>query len=216
MSSRSGLFVTLEGVEGTGKSTLTREIVHRLTLLGVPTVATREPGGSSLGGLARAALLDPHSPALSARAEALLFAADRAQHVAEVIAPALGDGKVVVCDRFVDSSIAYQGRGRGLGEDAVALVNRFALDGLRPDLTLLVDLDPRVGLARKQLEEINRMEREDLAFHDQVRAALLDAAAAEPDRFIVLDGQTPLLELLEVAMTAIARRSGGRGQSAER
>jgi dTMP kinase len=187
-----GMFVTLEGVEGTGKSTLTARLISDLIELGIPAIATREPGGSSIGAPIRALLLDPDLPALNPHTEALLFAADRAQHVAELITPALDDGKIVICDRYIDSSAAYQGVGRDLGVDEIRRISLWGTQNRIPDLTILIDLNPRIGLTRKTGDEVNRMEQQKLAFHETVREALLRFARLEPDRFFVIDGTLPL------------------------
>ena len=191
----NGLFITLEGVEGTGKSTFTSRLVKDLTSLEIPVVATREPGGSTIGKTVRSLLLDPDLPALNPRTEALLFAADRAQHVAELINPALDAGKIVLCDRYLDSSVAYQGKARGLGMDEIKNISLWGTQGRLPDLTILIDIDPAISLGRKSEEEVNRMEQQEMLFHQTVRAGLLEMAEAEADRFIVIDGTLSLDEV---------------------
>jgi dTMP kinase len=153
-------------------------------------VLTREPGATPTGQRIRELLLDPTTGGISPRAEALLYAADRAQHVAHVILPALERGAVVVTDRYVDSSLAYQGAGRALELAEVARLSRWATGGLRPDLTLLLDIDPAVGLARIQGLP-DRIELESLAFHQRVRQGFLDLAAADPDRYLVVPATDP-------------------------
>jgi dTMP kinase len=182
-----GLFVVFEGGEGAGKSTQVSRLAAVLEESGHEVVVTREPGATPVGVRIRALLLDP-STTLSPRAEALLYAADRAQHVATVVKPALERGAVVISDRYVDSSLAYQGAGRALPQEEVARLSRWATDGLVPDVTVLLDIDPAVGLARATGAP-DRIEQESLAFHRAVRQAFLDLAAADPDRYLVLSAQ---------------------------
>jgi dTMP kinase len=179
------VFLALEGGEGAGKSTQAKLLVEWLQSTGREVVLTREPGATATGQRIRSLLLDPASGGISPRAEALLYAADRAQHVAHVILPALERGAVVVTDRYVDSSLAYQGAGRALELAEVARLSRWATGGLRPDLTLLLDIDPAVGLTRIQGAP-DRIELESLAFHQRVRQGFLDLAAADPDRYLVV------------------------------
>ena len=180
----AGLFLVFEGGEGAGKSTQVKQLAAALTTQGYDVVVTREPGATPVGARIRALLLDP-ATTLSPRAEALLYAADRAQHVAEVLLPALARGAVVISDRYVDSSLAYQGAGRELDADEVAELSRWATDGLRPQLTVLLDVDPVVGLGRATGDP-DRIEQESLRFHQAVRQGFLDLAAAEPHRYLVL------------------------------
>lgn len=190
-----GLFITLEGVEGTGKSTITARLIKDLNFLGIPAIATREPGGSTIGTTVRSLLLDPDLPALDPHTEALLFAADRAQHVAELITPALESGSIVLCDRYIDSSVAYQGIARGLGAKEIKAISLWGTNNQMPDLTFLIDIDPEVSLGRKTGDEINRMEQQQLEFHKDVRAALLELASLEPERFNIVDGSSTLDEV---------------------
>ena len=184
-----GLFVVFEGGEGAGKSTQVTRLAAVLADAGHEVVVTREPGATPVGAKVRALLLDP-ATSLSPRAEALLYAADRAQHVATVVRPALERGAVVISDRYVDSSLAYQGAGRALPVDEIASLSRWATDGLVPDVTLLLDLDPAVGLARATGSP-DRIEQESLAFHHAVRAGFLALAGAEPDRYLVVSATQP-------------------------
>jgi dTMP kinase len=184
------LFITFEGPDGSGKSTQVRLLAEALEARGHPLVVTREPGGTRIGNAIRSVLHDRAHVEMSARAEALLYNAARAQLVDEVIRPALDGGKVVVCDRFADSTLAYQGY--GYGRDLVLLrqLIDFATGGLKPDLTILLDIDPAAGLRRKQgdaTEEWNRMEDKALAFHRAVHAGYLDLARQEPERWLVVD-----------------------------
>jgi len=198
-----GTYVAFEGLEGCGKSTHVARLAERLG-----AVATREPGGTPVGAALRAAMLDPANTSLSPRAEALLMAADRAQHVAEVVRPALEAGRHVVSDRSVYSSLAYQGHGRRLGEDAVRRVNDWALDGTWPDLVVLIDVPLDVLAERMKKRELDRFEREDRAFFERVHAGFLSMAAAEPARFAVVDGTPPKDELHATIAATVAARLG--------
>lgn len=180
-----GLFFAFEGGEGAGKSTQIERLARHLESRGRSVLVTREPGGTLIGGRIREILLDPSSGGLTPPAEALLYAADRAQHVAELIRPALEEGSVVISDRYLDSSLAYQGAARGLGEDQILDLNRWATGGLMPDLVFLLDLDPKQGLSRTGAPD--RIEQEDLSFHYQVRGAYRDLVARFPDRFVLID-----------------------------
>jgi dTMP kinase len=183
-----GCFVTFEGGEGSGKSTQIERLARRLRQRGVEPVVTREPGGTPIGEGARALLLDAGSAVPRPETEVLLLEAARAELVAGVIRPALAAGRIVLCDRYDDSTLAYQGGGRGLDHDTLARLNRFATGGLKPDLTFLFDLDPGVGLERRaSAGDANRLDRESEAFHARVRERYLELARAEPDRFVVLD-----------------------------
>ena len=187
---RPGLLIAFEGGEGAGKTTQARLLAIWLREQGFDVVATHEPGATKVGMRLRALLLDTAHAGLSPRAETLMYAADRAEHVASVIAPALDRGAVVVTDRFTDSSIAYQGRGRNQETAQVAGLNRWATDGLQPDLTILLDLPPAEGLGRRA-PSADRLEAEPADFHQRVREGFLAQAAAEPDRYLVLDATRP-------------------------
>ena len=182
-----GFFVVFEGGEGAGKTTQMEALVGWLKSQGVDAVTTREPGGTEIGNRIRAILLDTKSTAMDAHTEALLYAADRAQHVAEVIRPALEAGKVVVSDRYIDSSLAYQGIARGLGLDQIYRISEWATGGVVPDLVFFLSLDPREGLERAG-DEPDRLEQEGDHFHAKVREAYLELAQKFPSRFVVLDG----------------------------
>jgi dTMP kinase len=184
-----GRLITFEGIEGAGKSTQVELLRQALEKAGHRVVTTREPGGTPVGEQVRSMLLDPAST-LDARTEALLFAAARAQLVEQVIRPALERGEVVLCDRYLDSSLAYQGVGRGLGLESVAAINAFATRGLLPDLVVLLRLDPAEGLARRR-GSLDRIESQDLEFHRRVARGFLDLAAADPERFVVVDAAAP-------------------------
>ncbi|MCS7068824.1 MAG: dTMP kinase [Meiothermus sp.] len=183
-----GLFLTFEGPEGAGKTTQTRLLAAWLEAQGYPVVQTREPGGTRLGQAIRGLLL--HQEAMCAEAEYLLYSADRAEHMQTLIRPALLKGQVVLCDRWLDSSLAYQGYGRGLDLGWLHQVAQGATQGVKPHKTFLFDLPPEVGLQR--FEGRDRLEREPLEFHRRVRQGYLELARAEPERFVVLDAtQTP-------------------------
>ena len=206
---RRGYFITLEGPDGSGKSTQARLLAERLTAAGVPCLAVREPGGTALGEAVRQILLHARDLNPVPAADALLFNAARAQHVAEVIRPALERGDLVVCDRFADSTIAYQGYGAGQPLDQLRALQIFSIGDLEPDLTLLIDLPVQDGLSRKSGEEITRFEeRRDVAFHRRVRDGFLALAAAEPDRFRVIDGTATIEEVTDALFEAAAVRLG--------
>jgi dTMP kinase len=182
----TGLFVALEGGEGAGKSTQVDLLQRWLTGLGREVVVTREPGGTPLGLRLRELLLDPSTGALAARTEALLYAADRAEHVHDVIRPALQAGAVVLTDRYIDSSIAYQGAGRSLDPADIAKLSRWATEDLLPDLTVVLDIDPQVGLRRFDAP-LDRLEAEPLSFHVAVRNGFLALAEQHAARYLVVD-----------------------------
>lgn len=201
-----GLFLTFEGPEGAGKSTQLAALVRQLHGAGRAVTETREPGGTPLGTQVRRVVLDP-ALEMGPLPEFLLYSASRAQLVAEVIRPALARGEVVVCDRYADSTLAYQGYGRGLSLEFLTRVTAEATGGLRPDLTVLLDLDPAQGLARAARRgQPDRLERADLAFHTRVRGGFLALAGAEPGRFLVLDAARPVAELAAEVWAAVAGR----------
>ncbi len=185
-----GLFVTFEGGEGCGKSTQARILWNKLGQQGIPAVLTREPGGTSLGAEIRKSLKRVRQTSISPEAELLLFAASRAQLTAEVLRPALEEGKTVVCDRFTHSTLAYQGYGRGLALDTIKSVNSLATQNLKPDIVILLDLPPEEGLSRKaNLKDV--FELQDLSFHRRVREGYLEAATSEPSGWLVVDARFP-------------------------
>lgn len=205
ISDLPGLFVSFEGGDGAGKSTQARLLGEWLTGLGREVVLTREPGGTELGHLLRDAVL--HGDHVDARTEALLYATDRAHHVASLVRPALERGAVVVTDRYLDSSVAYQGSGRDLGADEVERLSLWATDGLLPALTVLLDLDPVTGKARLTGDP-DRLERAGDEFHQRTRQAFLDRAAADPGRWLVLDATLPLDELAARVRARVAELLG--------
>jgi len=180
------VFITFEGIDGCGKSTQAKLLAAGLGQAGIPCLETHQPGGSSLGGAIRSLLLDARK-APSALTEALLFMADRGQHVHECLRPALLEGRVVLCDRYTDSTLAYQGYGSGQDIGILRTLNTIATGALIPDLTFLFDISPKEAAARRSNRQDDRFEREDFAFHDRVRAGYLSLARAEPERFVIID-----------------------------
>jgi len=207
-SSFNPMFITLEGPEGAGKTTQLRDLAGFLRHRGLSVVTTREPGGTAIGDQVRHVLHDTANAAMSPTAEVLLYAASRAQLVAEVIRPALAAGHIVLCDRYADSTTAYQGYGRGLNRDDLAALTAIATGGLRPDLTLLLDLEVERGLARRRDrgEEMNRLDLETVEFHRRVRDGYLALAAAEPARWLRIDADRPSAEVqAELRQAVLAR-----------
>ena len=203
------MFITFEGTEGSGKSEQARRLVARLQAHGLDVCATREPGGTSLGEHLRGLMLRRDDLQVNERAEALMMNAARAQHVAEVVRPALAGGKVVICDRFADSTLAYQGAGRGLDIQQLESVISFATAGLTPDMTLLLDLPVEVGLARKHAgEDWNRFEAEARAFHERVRAAYHALAERDAARWTCFDGRKAAEELEDEIWQRVGTRMG--------
>ena len=198
----TGLFIVFEGGDAVGKTTQMRMLVPWLRERGVDPVVTRQPGGTSLGRKLRKLLLGPDHPELVSRAEALIYAADKAQHVEELIRPALAEGRVVVCDRYVDSMIAYQGAGRVLDLAEVEQVARWATGGLRPDLTVLLDADPADAVAT--IRQQDRLEAAGPDFHRRAREHFLRLASQAPDRYLVLDAR----ESREAIAQQVAARVG--------
>ena len=202
--SERGVFITFEGGEGCGKSTQLKLLAQRLEAAGVPVRALREPGGTVVGEAVRTILLDPDHSGLDDTAEILLYEAARAQLVAEVIEPALQAGDVVLCDRFYDSTTAYQGYARGIPLEEVAALNHAATGGLTPDVTVLLDLDPALGIKRATAEGADRLEAEDLQFHTRVRLGFLAVAAEDPARIRVVDGSGDADRVAEFVRIALA------------
>ncbi len=203
----TGYFIVFEGGEGAGKSTQEALLAQELTSEGKTVVRTREPGGTPAGEAIRNVLLSNEYAGLSDRAEALLFAAARGEHVKQVIRPALEAGAIVICDRYLDSSVAYQGYGRELGADRVRDLSVWATEGLLPDLTILLDVDPSVGLSR--VESPDRLESEPIEYHQRVRAAFLDIASREPDRYLVVDASGSVEEIATTIRGRVAELLGG-------
>jgi thymidylate kinase len=207
------MFITLEGIEGSGKTTLARALAARLEERGRSCLITREPGGSRLGKELRSLLLRSDS-VVNPTAELFLFLADRAQHVQDVVRPALAEGRIVLCDRFVDSTLVYQGSGRGFEADELRQLCLLATGGLWPELTFVLDLDVYYGLERAaqrhKLENTfaaeGRFEAESMAFHEKVRAGFLHLAATEPGRVVALNGSAGPEEVLEEAWNVLLER----------
>ncbi|MBI5877131.1 MAG: dTMP kinase [Chloroflexi bacterium] len=202
------MFITFEGPEGSGKTTQIRRLHAELTARGVPVVLTREPGGTPIGEMVRHIILSPEHAEMSAVTEFLLFSASRAQLVAQFVRPHLAAGAIVLCDRFADSSLAYQGYARGLDLAALRAVTQFATSGLTPDHTFYFDLDVRVGLQRKQHadQQLDRLDGQALEFHERVRRGYLEMAAQAPERWVVIDaaaGPDAVQAELQRHMTAL-------------
>ena len=197
-------FITLEGGEGCGKSTQITRLVRRLEAGGLAVRALREPGGTSVGEGVRALLLDPEHSGLDATAELLLYEASRAQLVADVIAPALEAGEIVICDRFYDSTTAYQGFARGLPLERIRQLNEIATLGIVPDRTIVLDIAPELGIRRATREGADRLEGESFAFHEAVRRGFLAIAAEEPGRVRVVDASGSVSEVAERVWAALA------------
>lgn len=200
---RGGLFIVFEGPDGAGKSVQAQSLVGRLQARGLEVVYSREPGGTALGEQVRHIVNDPGPTLRGPKADVLLYSAARAQHVDEVIRPALEAGRVVVCDRYATSTMAYQGYGSGMDRDLLARIGEWVTGGLRPDLVVLLDVSPEVGLERRAVgaaDELTRWEDEsrfDLDFHTRVRQGYREMAAAEPDRWVVIDGSAPVAEVAD-------------------
>jgi len=212
-----GTFVTFEGIEGSGKSTQIVLLANTLKTTGLHVVLTREPGGTPIGDQVRKILLDPANAGLDPSAELLLYAASRAQHLHEVIVPALAQGAIVLCDRFSDATLAYQGYGRGLDIEKIRTLDRLVTAGMRPDLTVLFDIDAASGLARAQgrnssrgLAAEARFENEALAFHERVRQGYLTLTRQEPERIRVVDA-TPGPEDVQRSVWAVVAEHLSRG-----
>lgn len=202
---RTGLFITFEGGDGAGKSTQAEKLTATLQAAGRTVVRTREPGGTPVGEQLRSLVLEHGNGEIDARTEALIFAASRAAHVAQVIRPAVDRGDVVVCDRFIDSSVAYQGSGRSLGTEDVRQLNVWATEGFSPDLTVLLDVDPEQGRQRRTANQAaeDRLESEPDAFHLRIRRTFLEQARNDPARYLVLDAGRPVDELAAAILARV-------------
>jgi dTMP kinase len=205
------LFITFEGGEGSGKSTALKKINELLIEKGYQTVLTREPGGTPISEEIRNVILDKKNTDMDRLTEALLYAASRRQHLVQKVWPALKEGKIVLCDRYLDSSLAYQGGARGIGIDKVLDINMFATEGTFPDMTLLFDIKPEIGLARIAANagrEVNRLDLEKMSFHEGVRKTFLELAERYPERYVVIDASKSPEEVLRDAMDAILAKLG--------
>ncbi|CAI3259084.1 dTMP kinase [Enterococcus cecorum] len=203
----NGLFITIEGPDGAGKTTVLNELFPRLQMIAKKEIIkTREPGGVLIAEKIRQIILNPDHRQMDERTEALLYAAARRQHLVEVIMPALNEGKIVICDRFVDSSLTYQGAGRRIGMKEIAQINEFATEGLEPDFTLYLDVDSDTGLRRIQnhrKQDVDRLDLEGLEFHQRVRHAYLKLAEENPVRIHRIDAKMSLQEVVESSFSAI-------------
>ena len=205
-----GIFISFEGPDGSGKSTQVKLLAEYCKNKGIDVVLTREPGGTPISENIRNLILDPKNGEMSAQTEALLYAASRAQHVEQLIKPALATGKVVLCDRFMDSSIAYQGYGRGLGDD-VRKINEFAIDGVQPDLTFFLDIAPEEGMRRvKSNGYLDRMEQESILFHNKVYQGYLALCEIYKNRFVRLDATKAASEIHKDIVENLEKYVAGR------
>lgn len=203
---KQGIFITIEGPEGAGKTTVLKLIGESLKNLGLDVVLTREPGGIPIAEQIREVILNKENTAMDGRTEALLYAAARRQHLIEKVVPALNAGKIVLCDRFIDSSLAYQGYARGLGIDEVYSINQFAIEGIMPQLTIYFDIEPAEGLKRIKksgIREVNRLDLEELQFHEKVRDGYKKAIEREKSRFFVVDASLPIEQVSEAVKEKI-------------
>ena len=209
-----GKFITFEGIESCGKTTQIRLLNDYLTKKGCKTILTREPGGTAIGDQIRHILLDPKNKEMHAVTEALLYEASRRQHIEELIRPALTKGKIILCDRYSDSTVAYQGAARKLSPKVIKQLDEIATGGLKPDLTILLDVTAKEGLSRANKRSApDRFEQERLSFHEKVRRAYLALAKAEPKRIKVIDGSLPVKEIHEkiIEILGPGLRSSARG-----
>lgn len=204
---KKGFFVSLEGIDGSGKTSLRELLINSLDSDNI--ISIREPGGTYISEKIRAMLLDTKNMGMVARTEALLYAAARSQLVEEIIRPALAQGKMVLADRYLDSTIAYQGYGRGLDLDFLTELNQLCTGGLKPDLTLLLDLDPAEGLRRRGEEKPDRLEQEGIHFQHKVREGYLEIARREPQRVKILDAAGDRFDVLGQALTYLREIHGG-------
>ncbi|MCM3588590.1 dTMP kinase [Mesobacillus maritimus] len=203
---KQGVFISIEGPEGAGKTTIINMLTEQLELEGQQVISTREPGGIDIAEQIREVILNKSNTAMDSRTEALLYAAARRQHLVEKVRPALAEGKMVLCDRFIDSSLAYQGYARGLGIDEVYSINKFAIENMMPSITLYFDLDPRIGLERinkNKGREINRLDLENVEFHEKVREGYLQLVERFPERMVKIDASKPVEEVFKEAKKRI-------------
>lgn len=204
----TGLFITIEGPEGAGKTTIIGMLATALMERGIKVIVTREPGGIPIAEQIREVILNKENTAMDARTEALLYAAARRQHLVEKVLPHLQEGSIVLCDRFIDSSLAYQGYARGLGMDEVYNINHFAIDGRMPDTTLYFDIDPEVGLNRidqHKGREVNRLDLEELHFHEKVREGYHLLLERFKDRIIMIDASQSVEDVFQQALNSLLK-----------
>ena len=203
---KNGIFITIEGPEGAGKTTIIEMLLEKLASEGYPIMKTREPGGIEIAEQIRSVILNKNNTAMDGRTEALLYAAARRQHLVEKVLPAIEQGFIVLCDRFIDSSLAYQGFARGIGMDEVYSINTFAIENRMPDATLYFDIDPEIGLKRineHKGREVNRLDLEDLEFHRKVREGYQLLSSKYSNRIIEIDASQPLQKVYEIAESNI-------------
>ena len=202
------MFITIEGPDGGGKTTQMNMLVPALEERGLDIVRTREPGGTDIGDQIRSVIMNMKNKSMDPRTEILLFCASRAQLVSELIRPSLAAGKIVLCDRYADSTMAYQGYGHGLDRTELNHLLNFATGGLKPDLTLLLDISAEAGLRRRMTnhDEWNRMDDYALQFHERVRSGYLEMAAAEPERFVVVNADRPIEEVHEEIFAVVLEK----------
>lgn len=206
MKNYKGKFITVEGGEGSGKTTVIQRLKEYLSDKSLNFIVTREPGGIEIAEQIRNVILDTRNTSMDARTEALLYAASRRQHMAERVIPALNEGKIVICDRFIDSSLVYQGHARGIGMDKVMAINEFAIEGYMPDVTLYLDIDPESGLKRihkNEDREVNRLDLEAMDFHYKVREGYMKLMEQFPERIRKIDASGNCDEVFEAVKTAI-------------
>ncbi|MFQ6860319.1 MAG: dTMP kinase [Beduini sp.] len=202
----AGLFITFEGPDGSGKTTIAALVAEALKNKGIDVVLTREPGGIEIAEQIRKIILDPKNTAMDERTEALLYAAARRQHLIEKVLPALKENKIVICDRFVDSSLVYQGVGRGIGIDKVYEMNLFAIEGIMPDFTIFFDIDPKLGLERTKKDDkrtLDRLDLEDLTFHQKVYDGYMEVVERFKERIICIDASKSIEEVKNNVMDLI-------------
>ncbi|WP_078556439.1 dTMP kinase [Bacillus alkalicellulosilyticus] len=206
---KRGLFITFEGGEGAGKTTVMQKVNKELLSKGFNTIVTREPGGIKISEKIREVILDPSHTEMDSRTEALLYAAARRQHLVEKVIPALSEGTMVLCDRFIDSSLAYQGFARGLGVEEIFSINQFAIEGYMPDVTLFFDIDPEEGLKRIERDserEINRLDKEKLSFHQKVQEGYHFLVNKYPQRIVVIKANQQVEDVYTDVMRELVKR----------
>jgi len=205
---KMSLFITFEGGEGTGKTTVINNLYNYLISLGYDVIKTREPGGSKISESIREIILDRNNTIMDYKTEALMYAASRRQHLIEVIIPALKKNKIVICDRYIDSSLAYQGYARGLGIEQVKTINEYAISGYWPDLTIYIDLDPNIGINRikNNNRDVDRLDEETISFHEKVREGYIKLIDLYPNRIKKIDGNVSLDILTQIAKEIVVNK----------